>query len=88
MDGERVVDDHTVALAVDPAGLIAETYESNNSVELRLTGRMPLGRETVKLEWQVAPLGRSFTGPGAIGGTSAGWIDTGLTGFEIVQRVD
>lgn len=32
MDGERVLDDHTVTLTVDPAGLVAETYETNNAV--------------------------------------------------------
>ena len=35
MDGERVLDDHTVRLAADPAGLIGETYETNNAVEDR-----------------------------------------------------
>jgi PKD repeat protein len=35
MDGERVVDDHTIGFAVDPGDLVAETYESNNSIEDR-----------------------------------------------------
>lgn len=30
MDGERVLDDHTVMLTVDPANLVAKTYETNN----------------------------------------------------------
>lgn len=30
--GERVLDDHTVTLTVDPAGLVAETYETNNAL--------------------------------------------------------
>jgi len=32
MDGERVVDDHTVGFAADPDNLIAEAYESNNGL--------------------------------------------------------
>lgn len=32
MDGERVVDDHTVRFTVDPLNEIAETYEINNTV--------------------------------------------------------
>ncbi len=35
MDGERVVDDHTVRFSVDPANAISETYENNNSLEDR-----------------------------------------------------
>ena len=35
MDGERVVDDHTVRFTVDPDDVIVETYESNNSLEDR-----------------------------------------------------
>ena len=35
MDGERVVDDHTVRFTVDPNNFITETYESNNSLEDR-----------------------------------------------------
>ena len=35
MDGERVVDDHTVGFTADPDDLIAETYEINNSLEDR-----------------------------------------------------
>jgi hypothetical protein len=61
------------AIPIAPLGL----SDSQTSVELRLTGRMPLGRETVKLEWQVAPLGTPFTATGVITGTSATWIDTG-----------
>ncbi len=32
---------------------------------------MPLGREKVKLQWQVAPLGTPFTSTSIISGTSA-----------------
>lgn len=32
MDGERVVDDHTVRFTVDPQNAIAETYEANNTL--------------------------------------------------------
>jgi PKD repeat protein len=32
MNGERVVDDHTVGFEVDPDNLVAETYETNNQL--------------------------------------------------------
>ena len=35
MDGERVLDDHTVRFVVDPADLVHETFEANNSLEDR-----------------------------------------------------
>ena len=72
-----------VAAPIAPLGL----SNSQTEIELRLTGRTPLGREKVKLQWQVAPLGALFTDATAISGTSADWTDTGLTGQEIVQRV-
>ena len=69
-------------IPIAPLGL----SNAQTSVMLRLTGRVPLGRETVKLEWQVAPLGTPFTATGVITGTSAAWIDTGdldLSGVKI-----
>ena len=48
---------------------------------------MPLGRETVKLQWQVATLGTPFTSTNVISGTSAEWIDTGTSGVVITQNV-
>jgi sugar lactone lactonase YvrE len=35
LDGERLLDNHTVRFAVDPSNTIGETYESNNSLEDR-----------------------------------------------------
>lgn len=35
LDGERLLGEHTIAFVVDPDGTIAETYESNNSVQDR-----------------------------------------------------
>ncbi|HSJ59385.1 MAG TPA: CARDB domain-containing protein, partial [Anaerolineae bacterium] len=32
MDGERVVDDHTIGFVVDPDDLVGETYEANNQL--------------------------------------------------------
>ena len=58
------------------------------AVRLHLTGRMPLGREKVKLQWQVAPLGMPFTSPSIISGSSTDWIDTLTTGVVISQKVD
>jgi len=56
-------------------------------VQLRLTGRMPLGREKVKLQWQVAPLTSPFTSSTVISGTSAQWTDVLTTGKVITQNV-
>ena len=39
---------------------------------------MPLGREKVCLEWQVAPLGTLFDAPGVIIGMSS-WVYTGAS---------
>jgi hypothetical protein len=64
--------------------------DSQTAVRLCLTGFSPLGRETVKVEWQIAPLGTPFTATGVITGTSAAWIDTGDPGLppeEIVVQV-
>ncbi|RLF32857.1 MAG: hypothetical protein DRN07_04045 [Thermoplasmata archaeon] len=61
--------------------------DSTTAVQLHLTGRMPLGREKVKLQWQVAPLGSPFTATMAISGTSAAWTDVLTTGVVITQNV-
>jgi hypothetical protein len=62
--------------------------DSTTGIRLSLLGRMPLGRNDVKLQWQVAPLGEPFTGTSVIEGTSAAWIDTGTDGASIIQQVD
>lgn len=36
MDGERVVDDHTVSCALDPVANILETFENNNAITDRI----------------------------------------------------
>jgi hypothetical protein len=75
--------DGTVHIA--PLGL----SDDETSVQLRLTGRTPLGRDQVKLEWQVAPLGTPFTATtGVISGTSSSWTDVLTTGVELVQNVE
>jgi hypothetical protein len=48
---------------------------------------MPLGRESVKLHWQVAPLGTPFTATSIISGTSVEWTDTLTTGVVMAQNV-
>jgi hypothetical protein len=72
---------------IAPLGL----SDSENAVGLRLTGRTPLGRDEVKLQWQVAPLGTPFSSTAIISGTSLGWIDTGdpaeENGVDIAQTV-
>jgi hypothetical protein len=74
------------AAGVTPIALLGLS-DAETEVELRLTGRMPLGRETVKLQWQVAPLGTPFTATTVISGTSSGWANTGLGGVELVEQV-
>jgi len=61
--------------------------DTPDQVGLAVTGRTPLGREAVGLQWQVAPLGTSFTAPGAISGISAGWRDMLTTGVTLSQTV-
>jgi YD repeat-containing protein len=63
------------------------TSDSDTAVQVRLIGRMPLGREQVKLEWQVAPLGTPFTATSAISGTSNQWTDVLTTGVVITRNV-
>ena len=48
---------------------------------------MPLGREDVKLEWQVAPLGTPFTASTVVSGTSATWTDVLTTGVVVTQNM-
>jgi hypothetical protein len=50
-------------------------------------GRMPLGRELVKLQWQAAPLGTEFDDAGALNGTSAAWTDVLTTGVTITEDI-
>jgi uncharacterized repeat protein (TIGR01451 family) len=61
--------------------------DAPDAIQLRLTGRMPLGREQIKLQWQVAPLGAPFTATNVVSGTSAAWTDTLTTGMVISQNV-
>lgn len=70
-----------------PVALLGAS-NSGTAIQLRLTGRMPLGRQRVKLEWQITPLGMAFTDASAIHGVSANWIDTGMSGATISQTID
>jgi hypothetical protein len=60
--------------------------DSETAFQVRLIGRMPLGREDVRLQWQVAPLGVAFTGPGVISGIS-GWQEALPGGTLMSQAV-
>jgi subtilisin-like proprotein convertase family protein len=68
---------------IAPLGL----SDSPSAVQLLLTGRMPVGRDLVKLQWQVAPLGTPFTATATISGTSARWTDVLTSGVVITQNV-
>jgi len=61
--------------------------DSANQVGLQVTGRTPLGRGAVALQWQIAPLGAPFTATTAISGTSMGWSDVLTTGVVLSQTV-
>jgi PKD repeat protein len=61
--------------------------DPHTGVRLGLIGRNPAGREKVKLQWQVAPLGMSFAAGDVISGTGAEWSDTGTTGVDIAENV-
>jgi hypothetical protein len=58
----------------------------SRAFQLGLIGRMPLGREEVRLQWQVALLGTPLTATNVLSGTS-GWTDVLTTGVEISQTV-
>jgi hypothetical protein len=60
--------------------------DSGTSFQLSLIGRSPAGREDVRLQWQVAPLGTPFTATNIISGTSA-WTDVLTTGVTITQTI-
>ena len=60
--------------------------DSRTAFQLNLIGRMPLGRDDVRLQWQVAPLGTPITATNVLSGTS-GWTDVLTTGVEITQTV-
>ncbi|MBN1581499.1 MAG: FG-GAP repeat protein, partial [Anaerolineae bacterium] len=70
---------------IAPLGL----SDTTTGVQLHLIARMPLGREKVKLEWQVAPLGTPFgsTSGDIVTGTSEEWIDALPGGSLIAQDV-
>jgi len=61
--------------------------DSWTSFQISLIGRSPAGREDVRLQWQVAPLGTPFTATNVISGTS-GWTDVLTTGVTISLTVD
>jgi hypothetical protein len=58
----------------------------SRTFQLGLIGRMPLGRDNVRLQWQVAPLGTPITATNVLSGTS-GWTDVLTTGVEISQTI-
>jgi len=61
--------------------------DARTAFQLRLIGRMPIGREYVRLQWQVAPLGTPITANSVISGVSTAWTDVLTTGVEISQTV-
>ncbi len=76
-------------MRTDSAAQVASlsASDSPNAIQLRLNGLMPLGREKVKLHWQVAPLGTAFAASsGVISGTTS-WTDTLPSGLTFIQEV-
>jgi uncharacterized repeat protein (TIGR01451 family) len=70
-----------------PIALLGRS-DSATQVQLHLTGRTPFGRDQVKLEWQIAPLGTPFTATGVITGVSTVWTDVLTTGVALIQDVE
>ena len=76
-------------LSTDPKGL-GNPQGLPTGVQLRQLARTPLGREKVKLQWQVAPVGTPFTSTvsgSVISGTSSSWTDVLPGGTVITQNV-
>jgi hypothetical protein len=71
-------------LRTDDNRAIAPLGRSNSFTEvgLRLMLYMPLGVSDVRLQWQAAPLGVSFTDPSAIEGTGSSWERTHWEGLR------
>jgi hypothetical protein len=65
---------------------ILGTSDSWFAFRLSLIGRMPLGREEVRMQWQAAPLGTPITATTVISGSTS-WTDVLTTGVEITQTV-
>ncbi|MDY7076464.1 MAG: integrin alpha [Chloroflexota bacterium] len=61
---------------------------SANQVRLQLTGRSPLGREAVALQWQLAPIGTPFTAATVISGTSLPWSEVPASGVVLSRTVN
>ena len=59
--------------------------DAYTSFRLAALGRTPFGRNRVKLEWEVKPLGEPFDG--TITGESANWLDTGIAGIALNELV-
>jgi hypothetical protein len=60
--------------------------DSWTSFQVSLIGRSPAGREDVRLQYQVAPLGTPFTATNVISGTSD-WTDVLTTGVTITHNI-
>jgi len=61
--------------------------DSYTAFQLRLIGRMPLGREDVRLQWLAAPLGTPFTASTDVISGTSGWADVLTTTVEIIQTI-
>jgi hypothetical protein len=86
-NGRSGLDASPRQMRVDGSAPIAPLGVSDDprAVQLRVTGRMPLGREEVKLQWQVVALGTPFTDTHVISGTSAAWTGV-LTGGVVISK--
>ena len=79
-----------------PRQLQSDTYvpiaplgrsNSANQVHLQLIAQPPQAITSTTWQWQLAPLGISFTAPSAISGTGAAWTDVLSTGVVLSQTV-
>jgi hypothetical protein len=61
--------------------------DSESEVRLSLLARSPLGRDLVRLQWQIAPLGSPFSDASVINGSTSNWTDTGINGALTSQTI-
>ncbi len=67
-----------------PVSLLGKS-DVSDGIRLGLTGKTPYGRNKVKLQWEIKPLGTPFDGVPT--GQSSSWQDSGTTGYEFLEQV-
>lgn len=73
----------------DGSALMGQFGKSNSmtSARLSMNGRTPMGRQKVKVQWQVAPIGVSLGALSTVSGASLSWTDVLTGGVGITETV-